>query len=562
MRDLGSPMWAHHENFGDREDFPDWASNSTTLLISPDLGDYSVVSSTTDGESNTSQVPTVVAMPVDGTGPVVVAVHAVAPRQSAMGDWQSDLEWLADQCGSANVIMAGDFNATVDHMARLGTGGDLGNCRDAAVATGTAPWARGRPSGRRSSARRSTTSSRRMPGPRPDPSSSPRSTTAAATIARSSCSWNPPRTDSVTHRHARETDARDAHASGVRDWTHEHERERHDRTGDVDGGRDHGRPWPASAAQNQNRKQPFPQGFLDEISNGWAERPDQMPPERAQARFAARRRDAVSAAFPGRRLVLPAGSYKQRSNDTDYPFRPHSAFAHLTGGLPMPSPTRCSCSNRPVRRATTSPLLARARRPHDDRVLRRRHDRRVLDRAAAIARGCRRRARHRTAHIDAFEARDGDLVLDEDDDLTRSSPSSASSRTSTRSRRCDSRSRSRRAASTTSSRTSPHHRHAARRARGGGHLPPPARVEGNGEGYDTIAASGPHACYLHWTRNDGAVVPGDLILIDAGVEVDSLYTADITRTLPVSGTFTEVQRRVYETVRERPTRRSRSRSRA
>jgi Xaa-Pro aminopeptidase len=77
-----------------------------------------------------------------------------------------------------------------------------------------------------------------------------------------------------------------------------------------------------------------------------------------------------------------------------------------------------------------------------------------------------------------------------------------------------------------------------------------ARVEGNGEGYDTIAASGPHACYLHWTRNDGAVVPGDLILIDAGVEVDSLYTADITRTLPVSGTFTDVQRRVYETVRE------------
>ena len=77
-----------------------------------------------------------------------------------------------------------------------------------------------------------------------------------------------------------------------------------------------------------------------------------------------------------------------------------------------------------------------------------------------------------------------------------------------------------------------------------------ARSDGNWEGYDTIAASGPHACYLHWTRNDGAVAPGDLILIDAGVEVDSLYTADITRTIPVSGTFTEVQRRVYEAVRE------------
>ncbi len=77
-----------------------------------------------------------------------------------------------------------------------------------------------------------------------------------------------------------------------------------------------------------------------------------------------------------------------------------------------------------------------------------------------------------------------------------------------------------------------------------------ARAEGNTVGYDTIAASGPHACILHWTRNDGPVVPGDLILLDAGIELDSLYTADITRTLPVSGHFSEVQRRVYEAVRE------------
>ena len=39
-----------------------------------------------------------------------------------------------------------------------------------------------------------------------------------------------------------------------------------------------------------------------------------------------------------------------------------------------------------------------------------------------------------------------------------------------------------------------------------------------------------------------------MILLDAGIELDSLYTADITRTLPISGTFTEVQRRVYEAV--------------
>lgn len=138
MREMGSPMWAHHENFGERADYPDWASNSTTLLISPSLGDYSVVESTADGTSNTSQVPTVVAMPVDGSGPVIVAVHAVAPRQSFMADWRTDLQWLSDQCGSANVIMAGDFNATVDNMDRLGIdGGTLGHCHDAAVATGS-----------------------------------------------------------------------------------------------------------------------------------------------------------------------------------------------------------------------------------------------------------------------------------------------------------------------------------------------------------------------------------------------------------------------------------------
>jgi Xaa-Pro aminopeptidase len=77
-----------------------------------------------------------------------------------------------------------------------------------------------------------------------------------------------------------------------------------------------------------------------------------------------------------------------------------------------------------------------------------------------------------------------------------------------------------------------------------------ARVDGNAVGYDTIAASGPHSCILHWTRNDGAVLPGDVILLDAGVEVDSYYTADITRTLPVNGRFSEVQRRVYDAVLE------------
>jgi Xaa-Pro aminopeptidase len=75
-----------------------------------------------------------------------------------------------------------------------------------------------------------------------------------------------------------------------------------------------------------------------------------------------------------------------------------------------------------------------------------------------------------------------------------------------------------------------------------------AREDGNGVGYETIAAAGDHACTLHWIRNDGPVRPGRLVLVDAGVEVESLYTADITRTLPVDGVFTDVQRRVYDAV--------------
>jgi Xaa-Pro aminopeptidase len=75
-----------------------------------------------------------------------------------------------------------------------------------------------------------------------------------------------------------------------------------------------------------------------------------------------------------------------------------------------------------------------------------------------------------------------------------------------------------------------------------------AREAGNELGYDTIAASGNNATVLHWTRNTGKVNAGELLLLDAGVEADSLYTADVTRTLPANGKFSDVQRKVYEAV--------------
>jgi Xaa-Pro aminopeptidase len=75
---------------------------------------------------------------------------------------------------------------------------------------------------------------------------------------------------------------------------------------------------------------------------------------------------------------------------------------------------------------------------------------------------------------------------------------------------------------------------------------------GGSLGYQPIAAAGWHAAILHWTRNDGPLHPGEAMVLDAGAETRTLYTADVTRTLPVSGTFTEPQRKVYDIVLAAP----------
>lgn len=135
MREGGSPMWVHTQAYDDIA-----KARSTTLLISPDLGAYTVTSAEFPGPpGNTNTLPSVVADPVDGDGPRIVAVHAVAPIRWELRNWRSDLEWLAAQCEGDDVIMAGDFNATLDHFAGHGTdGGDLGRCSDAAASADSA----------------------------------------------------------------------------------------------------------------------------------------------------------------------------------------------------------------------------------------------------------------------------------------------------------------------------------------------------------------------------------------------------------------------------------------
>ncbi|MBP2437770.1 aminopeptidase P family protein [Microbacterium amylolyticum] len=302
---------------------------------------------------------------------------------------------------------------------------------------------------------------------------------------------------------------------------------------------------------NTNRRQPYPQGFLDTISTGWADRPDTLPSPRAQAPFAERRRATLSAEFPGRRLVIPAGEYKQRSNDTDYPFRPHSAFAHLTG-WGADSVADSVLVFDPTDDGHDVTLFVRDRATRETEEFYR--DATIGEfwvgprpSLAAVAADLG----IATDHIESFEPTEDDLVVEEHDGLT-------SFVSEMRLVKDDYEiAQMQLAVDTTAQgfddivRELPRiieHPRGERMVEGVFHLR--ARSDGNWEGYDTIAASGPHACYLHWTRNDGAVLPGDLILVDAGVEVDSLYTADITRTLPVSGTFSPVQRKIYEAVRE------------
>jgi endonuclease/exonuclease/phosphatase (EEP) superfamily protein YafD len=129
LRERGNPFWVHTTDYS-----PSYGALNTTLMISADLGEY-----TTDPTvGGTRTLPTIVARPDDGDGPVLVSAHPVAPVPQQMRNWRADLEFVAGLCdGSESVIMAGDFNSTLDHWARLGTdGGDLGTCHDAASALG------------------------------------------------------------------------------------------------------------------------------------------------------------------------------------------------------------------------------------------------------------------------------------------------------------------------------------------------------------------------------------------------------------------------------------------
>jgi Xaa-Pro aminopeptidase len=73
------------------------------------------------------------------------------------------------------------------------------------------------------------------------------------------------------------------------------------------------------------------------------------------------------------------------------------------------------------------------------------------------------------------------------------------------------------------------------------------RNRSRGPAYETIVASGADACTLHYVKNDKQCQKGDLVLIDFGAEYAN-YAADVTRTVPVKGTFSKRQKEIYNAV--------------
>jgi Xaa-Pro aminopeptidase len=361
---------------------------------------------------------------------------------------------------------------------------------------------------------------------------------------------------------------------------------------------------PASATADETGRDanrsttPGSEGFKDFISSGWAARDETIPSARPQAAFAARRRSAVSAAFPGVRLVVPAGDMKQRANDTDYPFRAHSAFAHLTGWGSDSEPGAVLVfepeggeghiatvyfreragrdseefyANPAIGEFWIGPRPSLAHVAADLAITTRGLDAfdRVIDSvdtatlvlreadAAITERIDHARIRFAAEEALSTNASDAPFSLEVGGDHE---PDAELARVLSELRLVKDEfevAEMRAAVDATQRGFTDVFEELPRitsEVRGEriieGVFATRARLEGNDVGYGSIAAAGPHATILHWTRNDGPVVPGDLVLLDAGVELDSYFTADITRTFPVNGTFSDVQRQVYEAVLE------------
>ncbi|GAB2770204.1 aminopeptidase P family protein [Streptomyces daliensis] len=331
----------------------------------------------------------------------------------------------------------------------------------------------------------------------------------------------------------------------------------------------------ADAADEQaikQRKNGLYSGVSDELAEnmktGWADTELRDLEPVPQAERTAERRARLSERFPGERLVIPSGNLKTRSNDTEYAFRSAVEYAYLTGDQTEDGVLVMEPAERGGHDATLY-LLPRSDRENGEFWLDGQGElwvgrRNSLGEAAQlygmpcedvrtvadVLRAATGPVRVVRGHDAGVEAALTDKVTAERDEELRVFLSELrlvkdAFEIGELQKACDSTARGfedvvkvlDRAEATSE-----------RYIEGTFFLR--ARVEGNDIGYGSICAAGPHATTLHWVRNDGPVRSGDLLLLDAGVETHTLYTADVTRTLPVNGRYTDFQRKIYDAVYE------------
>jgi Xaa-Pro aminopeptidase len=297
--------------------------------------------------------------------------------------------------------------------------------------------------------------------------------------------------------------------------------------------------------------------------------PDDKPVRQAQvATFAAARRQQLSAAFPDEVLVVTAGRLKVRSNDTHYNFRANSAYAWLTGHLNEGGVLVMVPSGKRGHKAT---LFVRPRNGRSTIDFFRDRDYGelwvgprpgVAETSSRLGIACaslaalpkalaKIRIEGQPVRVTSGEDPDVDVLLK---GLTKSKTNGQFEVALSEFRLIKDEweiSELQRAVDAThvgfDDVIAEFGRATSERWLEGTFFRR-ARTDGNDIGYGSIVACGHHACTLHWTDNDGKVADGELALLDMGVEGHNLYTADVTRTVPISGTFSKAQRQVYEAV--------------
>ncbi len=313
----------------------------------------------------------------------------------------------------------------------------------------------------------------------------------------------------------------------------------------------------------------YPPALVEFMMQGWKPRPRPQPAKvKGYARFAARRR-ALSRAFPGEVLVIPTGHEKVRANDTTWRFRPSSDFYYLTGNQEPdcvlvlwpsgktghehvlyvePNPGRTDATFFTDRNKGELWVGPRLGVPES-------RERYQVDRCAPLGELGQlfRELRGRRRPVRVLRGVDPDI----DRALPARPPADRELATALSEMRLikdDMEVAALKRACVATRHALDDVVRALRRAKTERELEAAfarrARIEGNDVGFNVIAAAGEHACILHWTANNGQLRTRDLVLIDAGVETNELYTGDLTRTLPVSGKFSKAQREVYDLVIE------------